>query len=43
MDKFEEQEMKKMRPIVRKCFDRLINKYVIGNKPKIIIDKLKDK
>ena len=43
MDKFEEQEMKKMRPVIRKCFDRLINRYVMGKKSKIIRDKLKDK
>ena len=35
--------MKKIRPIIRKQFDRLINKNVIGKEPKIIRDKLQDK
>ena len=43
MDRFEEQEMKKIRPIIRKWFDQLINKNVIRKKPQIIRDKLKDK
>ena len=43
MDKFVEQEVKKIRSIMRKWFDRLINKNVIEKKPKIIRDKLKDK
>ena len=43
MDEFEEQKMKKIRPIIRKCFHRLINKNVIGKKPEIIRDKLKNK
>ena len=43
MDKFDEQEMKKIRPIIRKWFDRLIDKNVMGKKHKIIRDKLKDK
>ena len=43
MDKFEEQEMKKIRPIKRNWFDRLIKRNVMGKKPKIIRDKLKDK
>ena len=43
MDKFEEQEMKKTRPIIRKWFDQLINKNVMEKNPKIIRDKLKDK
>ena len=43
MDKFEEQEMKKIRPIKRNWFDRLIKRNVMGKKPKIIKDKLKDK
>ena len=42
MDKFEEQELKKTRPIIRNRFDRLIKQSVIGKKPKIIRDKLKD-
>ena len=43
MDEFEEQKMEKIRPIIRKCFHRLINKNVIGKKPEIIRDKLKNK
>ena len=43
MDKFEEQIMKKIRPIITKWFDQVINKNVMGKKPKIISDKLKDK
>ena len=43
MDEFEEQKMKKIRPIIRKYFHRLINKNVIGKKPEIIRDKLKIK
>ena len=43
MDKFQEQIMKKIRPIITKWFDQLINKNVMGKKPKIIRDKLKDK
>ena len=43
LDKFEEQEMKKMRPIKRNWFDRLIKQNAMGKKPKIIRDKLKDK
>ena len=43
MDKFEEQEMKKIRPVIRNWFDRLIKQNVMGKKPKIIRDKLKDK
>ena len=43
MDKFEDQEMKKIRPIKRNWFDRLIKPNVIGKKPKIIRNKLKDK
>ena len=35
--------MKKIKSIIRKWFDRLINKNVIEKKPKIIRDKLKDK
>ena len=42
MDKFEKQEMKKIRPIIRKWFDRLINKNMMRKKPKIFRDKLKD-
>ena len=43
MNKSEEQEMKKTWPIIRNWFDRLIKQNVIGNKPKINRDKLKDK
>ena len=35
--------MKKTRPIIRNCLDQLIEQNVMGNKPKIIRDKLKDK
>ena len=42
MDKFEEQETKKIRPIIRKQFVRFINKNVMGEETKIITDKLKD-
>ena len=41
MDKFEEQEMKKIKPIIWKCFDWLINKNVMAKKRKAIRDKLK--
>ena len=43
MDKFEEQEMKKIRLIKRNWFDRLIKQSVMRKKSKIIRDKLKDK
>ena len=43
MDKFEEQEMKKIQPIKRNQFDWLIKQNVMGKKAKIIRDKLKDK
>ena len=43
MDKFEEQIMKKIRPVITKWFDQVINKNVMGKKPKIIRDELKDK
>ena len=43
MDKFEEQEIKKIRRIKRNCFDRLIKQNVMRKKSKIIIDKLKYK
>ena len=39
----EEQELKKTRPIIRNRFDRLIIQSVIGKKPKIIRDELKDR
>ena len=35
--------MKKIRPIKRNSFDRLIKQNVTGRKPQIIRDKLKDK
>ena len=43
LDKFEEHEMKKIRAIIRNWFDRWIKQSVMGKKPKIIRDKLKDK
>ena len=43
MDKFEEEEMKNMRPIIRNWFDQLIKQNMMGKKPKTIRDKLKDK
>ena len=43
MTKFEEQEVKKIRLIIVKWFDWLIDKNVMGKKPEIIRDKLKDK
>ena len=43
LDKFEEQEMKKIRQIKRNWFDRLIKESVMRKKSKIIRDKLKDK
>ena len=43
MDKFEEQEMTKIKPIKRNLFDKLIKQNVIRNETKIIRDKLKDK
>ena len=41
-NKFGEQKMKKRRPIIRKWFDRLINKNVMEKKPETIRDKLED-
>ena len=43
LDKFEEQEMKKIGQIKRNWFDRLIKESVMRKKSKIIRDKLKDK
>ena len=43
MDKFEEQEMKKLRPFIRNWFDQLIKPNFMRKKPKVIRDKLKDK
>ena len=43
LDKSEEQEIKKIMPIKRNWFDWLIKQNVMGTKPKIIRDKLKDK
>ena len=42
MGKFEEQEMKKIRPRKRNWIDRLIKQNVMRKKSKIIRDKLKD-
>ena len=42
LDKFEKQEMKKIRPIKRNWFDRLIKQGAMRKKSKIIRDKLKD-
>ena len=39
----EEQEMRKIKPIIKNWFDRLIKQNVMWKKPKIIRDKLKDK
>ena len=43
MDKFEEEEMKNIRPIIRNWFDQLIKQNMMWKKPKTIRDKLKDK
>ena len=43
MTKFEEREIKKIRLIIVKWFDWLIDKNVMGKKAEIIRDKLKDK
>ena len=43
MDKFEEEEMKNIRPIIRNWFDQLIKQNMMRKKPKTIRDKLKDK
>ena len=43
LDKFEEHEMKKIRAIIRNWLIWLIKQSVMGKKPKIIRDKLKDK
>ena len=43
MDKFEEQEVKKMRPIIRHLFDKSIKQNMMKSKPKIIRENLKDK
>ena len=42
-DTFEEQEMKKIRLIIRDLFDKSVKGNMMRNKPKVIIDKLKDK
>ena len=36
MDKLEQQEMKKIRPVKRNWVDQLIKQNVMGKKPKII-------
>ena len=43
IDKFEEQELKRIRPIITKHLEWLINENVMEKKPEIIGDKLKDK
>ena len=44
IDKFEEHEIKKIRPIKKNLYDRLIKQTIARKKkPKIIRDKLKDK
>ena len=43
MDKFEEHEMKKIRPIIGNWFDWLIKQSVVGKIPNIIRDKFKEK
>ena len=43
MGKFEEQEMMKIRPIKKNENDQLIRQSVMGKKPIILRDKLKDK
>ena len=42
LDKFEEQEIKKIRLVLRNWFDQLIKQNLIQNKPKIIRDKLQE-
>ena len=42
MHKFQKPEMKKIRPVIIDWFDGLIKQNVMGKKPKIIRDKLKD-
>ena len=41
MDKFEEQEMKKIRQILKKWYDQLVKQSLMGKNQKIIRDKLK--
>ena len=43
IDKFQEQEIKKIRSITRNWFDRLFKQNMRKNKPKITRDKLKNK
>ena len=43
MDKFEEKEMKEIRPIIRDLFDKSIKQNVMRNRSKIIRNKSKDK
>ena len=43
MDKFEEKEMKEIRPIIRDLFDKSIKQNVMRNRSKIIRNKLKEK
>ena len=39
----EEQEMRKIKPVKKNWFDRLIKQNVMWKKPKIVREKLKDK
>ena len=43
MDKFEEQEVQKIRSIIRHLFDNSIKQNMMRSKPKIIRENLKDK
>ena len=43
IDKFQEQEIKKIRSVIKNWFDRLIKQNMRENKPKITRDKLKNK
>ena len=43
LDKFEKQEMRKIRPIIRNWLHWFIKQNVMGKKPKAIIDILNDK
>ena len=43
MDKFEEQEVQKIRSIIRHLFDNSIKQNMMRSKPKIVRENLKDK
>ena len=43
LDKSEEHVMKKIKAVIKNWFDRLIKQSVMGKKPKLIRDRLKDK